>query len=630
MDDFTSLGPIASQSWSLLGSPSSAITPSIKEPVGAICTLTSTASAEIFSNLLTTDADDNWIASAHGTNEYYLVNTSTVYTAVMPDAVYENNAAMLKGLVSSLGLFQWGWGDNDTLGYNTIYVRLLDETDPDTKSPVGSPDSDYLKWADVTAAGEVFRSTDVGKYIRIHSGFIKITTYTSAIIVKGEIIKELDYITETTAWTLEEDVWNSTNGYPSCGTFFEERFCVAGSLAYPETIWGSVVGDYENFTPGVDDADSFEFTLAGRQVNVIQWIEPREYLIIGTTGAEWRLGPEDTGAALTPLNVVAKQQTPFGSYNMPPETVGTATLFLQRAGKKIREFTYQWESDGYVAPDLTILAEHITAAGIKGMAYQQEPFSTIWAYDNVGALLALTYLRDQDVIGWCQYPIGTAEVESLCCIPGDGYDELWAIIKRTVNGSTVRYVEMMEEVCDDTEDEYIVNKGLNAFFVDSGITYTGVATKTIAGLSHLEGETVSVLAAGGIQSSKIVSGGQITLNTAATPVHVGLPYTGLLQTMRLDITLRDGTAQGRLKNIHEIIMRVYRSGAFKVGRDESNLDVVIDREKVITLGAPYDLFTGDLPIGYDNHWESDARVMIVQDKPMPLTVVAIMAEVSIK
>lgn len=629
IDDFSAVGPIASQSWSLLGSPVGSVTPSIKAPVGGICDITSSGASETFTSLLTTDADDNWIASGSGTDEYYIVNTATFFPAAKPSKVYEDAVELVEGTLGSLGIKQWAWGDNDALGYDTIYIRLSDGTDPDTKSPVILPDADYVKSGAVVATANLFRAADVGKYIRVHGGLIKITAYASAASVSGEIIKELDAVTATTNWTLESDVWNATNGYPSCGTFFEERLCLAGSSTYPETVWGSCVGDYENFTPGVDAADSFEFTLAGRQVNVIQWLEPREYLIIGTAGAEWRLGPEDTGDALTPLNVVAKQQTSFGCYNMMPETIGTATLFLQRAGKKVREFSYQWESDGYVAPDLTILAEHITAAGIRGMAYQQEPASILWAFDADGALIAMTYLRDQDVVGWHQHPMGTAEVESLACIPGTGYDELWAIIKRTVNGATVRYIEMMEEVFDDTAADYITNKGLNAFFVDSGITYNGASTTTITGLTHLEGETVAILADGNIQANKVVAAGQITLSLAASVVHVGLAYTGLMQPMRLDAALKDGSAQGRLKKLHEVYVRVYRSGTFKVGRDIDHLDVVIDRERVITLGAPYDLFTGDLPVGYDDSWESDARVMIVQDKPMPLTVVAIMPEVSI-
>jgi len=633
IDDFPTVGPIASQSWSLLGSPDGSVLPSIASPAGGICTLTSSSASEAFTNLLTTDADNNWLLSGSGTTEYYIVNTATFYSATKPDKVYINGVESVEGALGTLGVSQWAWGDNDALGYDTIYIRLSDGSDPDSKSPVLTPDPDYIKSSIVTATGDLFRSSDVGKYVRIYSGFIKITSYTSATEVSGEILKELsdapDPITATVNWTLEAEVWNSTNGYPSCGTFFEERLCVAGSSAYPETIWGSVVGDYENFMPGVDASDSFEFTLAGRQVNVIQWIEPREYLIIGTAGAEWRLGPEDTGQALTPLNVVAKQQTAFGCYSLMPESVASSTLFLQRAGKKVREFTYQWESNGYVAPDLTILAEHVMKSGIAGMAYQQEPASILWAFLTDGSLVAMTYLREQDIVGWHRHPMGTAEVESLATIPGTGYDELWAVIKRTVNGVTVRYVEMLEDVFDDSAADYITNKGLNAFFVDSGITYNGASTSTITGLSHLEGETVAILADGNIQTSKVVASGQITLSAAATVVHAGLAYTGILQPMRLEAAMRDGTAQGRLKKIHEVNVRVYRSATFKVGRDESNLDVLVDRDRVITLGAPYDLFTGDLPIGYDDRWEKNARIMIVQDKPMPLTVVAIIPEVSI-
>ena len=455
---------------------------------------------ETFTNLLEENAN-HWVISGFGTTEYYLKNTAPFYSATKPDRIYLNDIQSTEGTVSSLAAGAWGWGNADTLGYNTIYVRLSDGTDPDSKSPLGSPDNDYVKksmltaitsgnWeiqgspngsltpdikspvgaiCTLTSTTNLFRSTDVGKYISIHSGFIRITQYVGATSVKGDILKELTAITATTTWELLSSVWTADLGYPTCGTFFEDRLC----LARDETVWGSVVGDYENFTPGVDDDASFEFTLAGRQVNAIQWIEPREYLILGTIGSEWRLGPEDIGLPLTPTNVVAKQQTTFGCDGIMPVTIGQATLFLQRAGRKIREFTYQWESDGYVAPDMTQLAPHVSESGIVELAYQQEPLSILWAVTVDGALIGLTYLRAEDVIGWHRHPVD-GFVESISVIPGDGYDELWAVINRgTINGQTVRYVEMMEKIFDDDDATFKANKGLNAFFVDSGLTYEG-------------------------------------------------------------------------------------------------------------------------------------------------------------
>lgn len=636
IDDFASVGPIASQSWSLLGSPNGTITPSIKSPEGAICTLTGSGGSETFTNLLDHPVvpNDNWLASGSGTNEFYLTNAATFYSAVEPDAFYIDGVVSIHGALGTLGISQWGWGDNDALGYNTIYVRLADGSDPDTKSTFAAPDDDYLKRSTISATTDLFRAADVGKYMRVHSGLVKIITYTSALIVSGEILKELTAITATTVWTLEDEVWNATNGYPRCGTFFEERMCEASSLEYPETVWGSVTGDYENHTPGVDDSDAFSFTISGREVSIIRWIEPDEYLLIGSVGKISRLGPEDSGSPLTPLNVIAKRQSTDGAANIMPVAAGNAILYVQRTGfddskgLKIGELAWSWENEKYVTPDMTLMAEHISKTGFLGIVYQKEPNSVLWCHRYDGEVAALTYLREQTVVGWHRHPTD-GDVESMATIPGDGYNEVWAVINRTVNGATVRYVEMMAKIFNDDVATYTANKGLNAFFVDCGITYNGVATTTISGLDHLNGESVVALADGSYVSPKTVSGGQITLPVAATVVHVGKAYTGTIQTMRPVVSLRNGTTQGKVKKVNGGNIMVYQSGPFKIGRDATHLDQCFDKERVMIMGAPYPLFTGDIPFGFDDSYNRQNRVMIIQDKPMPLTVVGLMLELSI-
>lgn len=633
IDDFASVGPIASGSWELQGSPVGTLDFTLKGPVGSIVTVTAQTS-EVQTALLD-NGSNYWTVSGSGTGEYYLLNTAPFYSATKPDKVYLNGIERTEGTAGSLSTNQWDFADNDTLGYNTIYVRLGDSTDPDSKA---SSAESYVTRGDITAAPNVFRSTDVGKYIRVLSGFVKITAYTSAIVVKGEILKELvsdETSPQTDSWTLESDMWSSTLGYPSCGVFFENRLFVAGSTSFPETVWGSVSGDYENFVPGTDDSDAIQFSLASRQISVIRWMETRDFLIVGCIGGEWKVGPEDSGSPLTPLNVVAKQMQTKGCANISPVTIEGSTLYLQRAGRKIREFTYQFESDGYVAPDLTLLAEHITAGGIVGMAYQQEPLSILWCVRTDGKLIGLTYLRDQDVIGWHIHETDGL-VESVAVIPGDGYDELWMVVKRTINGGDVRYVEMMEAFFEDSNTTYKANKGLNAFFVDSGITYNGASTTTITGLDHLEGETVSVLADASVGAAKVVASGQITLDVAATVVHVGLPYTALIQTMKFNTQLQDGTAQGRQKRIVSAILKVNESGMFKLGRDEDNLQTATEQVINQTTGgisfiineAP-DLYTGDTrPYILDSEWDRYAQMVIVQDKPLPLTVLSIIPGVA--
>jgi hypothetical protein len=630
IDDFASVGPIAADSWSLQGSPVGTLKPSVAFPVGGICTLTSQA-VSTTTNLLDADGD-HWTSSPAAPNEFYLDNSAPFYSLTKPTKVFINNIERAEGTVGTLGLSSWDFGDNDTLGYDTIYVRLGDNSDPDTKA---AADETYVKKQDDVAAKDVFRSTDVGKFVRILSGFVKITSYNSATVVKGEILKELSDNTETANWTLESEMWDATNGFPSVGVFFENRLIVAGSPSFPETVWGSVSGDFENFTPGVDDADSIQFSLASRQINIIRWIEPRDYLIIGCIGGEWRVGPEDSGAPLTPTNVTAKQQRTNGCANILPVTVDRSTLFLQRSSRKIREFTFEFTNDGYEAPDLTLLAEHISEGGIIAMAYQQDPLSILWCVRNDGKLIGMTYLRDQDVVGWHIHETD-GSVESIITIPGDGYDEVWAIVNRTINGSTVRNVEMLEAFFSDDSATFKTNKGLNAFFVDSGTTYNGAATTTITGLSHLEGEAVNVLADGSVIEGKTVSGGKITLSIAASIVHVGLPYTGLLEQLRFNASLQDGTAQGQKKRIHRFIVRANESGPFKAGADENNLLPVTGTTTGgssggllgMILGAVPDLFTGDLQVDNNEDWNREGSLTVVQDKPLPMTILAIVPEVA--
>jgi len=667
IDDFADTSAIASGSWTMQGSPTATIAPSSNSPEGSITTITSSGETEAVTNLVTVGGSD-WVASASGTAEYYLKSAAAGYQSAIPDRIYLEGDEASSGSLGTLGTKQWGWGDNDTLGYDTIYIRLHDGADPN-----GLSDADDVSCAAVGAGIDVFRTSDVGKYIRLNGGFVKITSFTSSTEIKAEIIKEMTstYISwatgtsyyvgntvknnanyyrclddhtagtfatdlasgkwtltsssndKTLSWTMEEEIWNATNGYPSYGTFYEDRLICADG----ENIRGSKTGDYENFTPGTDDDDSLDFTIAGRQINKIEWLEPRESLIVGTNGSEWKLSPESTTEALTPTNVSAKQQTNYGCADIMPITVGHSTLFVQRALRKIREFTWQLETEGYVAPDMTLLAEHITEGDIAEMAYQQEPYSIVWVRLADGGLVAMTYLRDQDVVGWHKHPIN-GDVESIACIPGDGYDELWMIVKRTINGSSVRYVEMLEEFFHDDAETFEDNNGLNAFFVDCGITYNSTATTTITGLDHLEGETVAVLADGGVRENATVSGGSITLSRSASVVHVGLAYTGLLQTMRPEVGFKEGTWQGEIKRINGATIRVYESGTFKFGRDASHLDNALFKTSDVAMGTPPALFTGDKKISYEGSYDTDARLMIVQDKPLPLTVVAIIQEVS--
>lgn len=466
-------------------------------------------------------------------------------------------------------------------------------------------------------------------YLHSGEGYAQLITYSSNVSMTANVISHLpDSVVgsggATKRWAFGS--WSDERGYPGSVCFYEDRLIWAGNASQPQTLWGSVVGDYANHKTGTADDDSFQFTLNSDQVNVIEWINPGKALMIGTAGGEFVMSGSTLDEAITPTNVrIIRADTKGSKANVRPTRIGNKVLFIQRSGRKVREIEYVLENDGYRSPDLSLLAEHIPDGGIIRSAWQQEPDQLFWMVTTDGKLICMTYDQSEQVIGWHRHPVGgDGIVESIAAIPhpdGD-QDQLWMIVKRTINGATKRYVEFLEKewrATNDIED---------AFFVDSGLTYDGVATTTITGLNHLEGQTVAVLADGSSHADKVVSSGAITLDRAASVVQVGLGYNSTIQTMRFEAGAADGTAQGKTKRITDCAIRLYQTGpGLWIGPDTLNMEEIQFRDSTMAMDQPVPLFNGDKgaqawPTGY----EKDARVTVQHRLPLPCTVTAIMPQ----
>ena len=469
-------------------------------------------------------------------------------------------------------------------------------------------------------------STDVGRLVHLKDGHLKITGYTSTTVVTAEVIVSMSSGSATDDFALGS--FSDTTGHPSCVTFFEQRLVFAGTTAQPQTIFFSKSGDYENMDDNyhgtVADDDAIIYTIASNQVNAIRFMTATRTLIIGTAGGEFTVSGGGTDVAITPTNILIKKQSNHGAANLDSIAAGNATLFVQRAKRKIRELAYNFDVDGYLAPDMTILAEHITEGGVIQMAYQQEPNSIIWMVRNDGQLIGFTYQRDQQVTAWHRHIFGgsfgsgSAVCESVAVIPTDNSEyQVWVIVKRTVDGSTVRYVEYMNNFDFDEADNTTFN------FLDSQLSYSGTATTSISGLDHLEGQTVSILVDGATHPDKTVSSGAITLDREGEDVKVGLAYTSLLQTMRLDAGSQDGTSQGRTKRIFDITIRMYESVGVEVGPDLDNMERIPFRSSADPQDAGIPVFTGDKEIEFRGNYESDGFVYVRQTQPLPLTILSL-------
>ena len=492
-----------------------------------------------------------------------------------------------------------------------------------TLTPSGTTGS-----VNITASASTFAATDVGRLVSFSSGRAKITGFTSATVVAATTQVDFANTNAVTDWKL--GAFSGTTGHPSCVSFFEQRLVFAGTLAEPQTLYFSKSGDYENMTTGTNADDAMVYTIASNQVNRIRYLKSVRTLLVGTSGGEFTVSADGTDAAITPTNIVIKKQSSYGTANVDAQPAGNSILFLQKAKRKIRELSYNFDTDGYVAPDLTILNDIVTKSGINEMAYQQEPDSILWCVRDDGILAGLTYQRSEAVIAWHRHKLGgtfgtgsTATgygvVESVASISGQlTEDDFYVIVKRTINGATKRYVEAFAPFDFDETD------ATDFRFADSHLTYSGSATTTLSGLAHLEGQTVSVLADGATHADKVVSSGQITLDRSTTKAVVGLAYDSVLQTMRIEGGAAEGTSQGKTKRISKVVLRLFETVGVKVGPSLSNLETIPFRTTSSQMNNPVDtLLAGDKEIEFRDDYNTDGFIFVKQDQPLPLSVLAI-------
>lgn len=559
----------------------------------------------------------------------------------------------------------------------------------------------------------LFASTDVGRHVRMLQGtvwgWVKIATFVDAAHVTVDIQATLTSVVAKATWRL--GVWSDTTGYATAVTFHEDRLF----FGTKQKIDGSKSGDYENFAPtGLDSVvaadNAVSFSLNDNKVNDIKWMTSDEKgMIVGTAGGEWLVRASTQNEALSPTNIKATPSTYFGSANIQPVQVGKATLFLTPSAKKLREISYFFDVDGFRAPDLSYLSEHITGAGLTQLAYQKEPQSIVWGVRADGALVGMTYERELDNlrVGWHRHILGgvsdaagtQAIVESVDCIPSStgARTEVWLIVKRWINGAVVRTVEYLTPLFQDD----ILQK--DAFFVDCGLTYddpktiTGVTAATppvvtsnahgfsntnrilhssligsneinnlkfyaanvaantyelqtavgtnavgvgnhayvsggyarklvttISGLTHLEGQVVSILADGAVLPNQTVTAGAITLPYASAVVQIGLAYNSDGQMLRIEAGAADGTALGKTRRSHRCGFLLHRTLGLKVGTDFVTMNSITGRTSADALGAAPPLFSGIVSDTLEADYDFENQIAWRQSQPLPYTILAVM------
>lgn len=513
-----------------------------------------------------------------------------------------------------------------------------------------------------------FVSTDVNRLIRLeHAGreaaWGVITAYTNSQTVTVLLYRDVASTVPTETWQLGS--WSDTSGWPATGTLYQQRLLTMATTDQPQTFWGSQSGDFQNmradsFVGGaktVEDDDAFVYTLAAKKGAPIRWASGSRRLILGTAIGQCIISSR--GAALSPTDLIAEFHTSVRAASIEPVEINTATLFTEGSQQAVDDIGYDYQIDGYRAADLNILADHVAGAGFSQLVYQARPYGLAWARKSDGTLAVLTYKRDENVVGWGAVAIagssaGDAVVESISVKPGAAAgslqtytsadrDELWLQVKRTINGSTKRYIEVMEgfyrgpnRALYTTQASWLTAAfaaQADAFYVDCGITYSGGSTSTITGLSHLNGESVMVNGSGAAQGPFTVSGGSITLTTAVTKAQAGLSRTWRIRGLKLPFGAQTGTAVGQSKNLSHMVAILLDSASFSYGIEltaeqtaNGDPEFFSGPNAMPTNGA---LFTGEtaLPISGAGG-DSDPRIVLKGSQPLPWTLLGIAPKVA--
>jgi len=501
------------------------------------------------------------------------------------------------------------WEDYVFIGNQTSIINKSLTFSSDEEEPANSWIRFWFDEFDFTGTVEINLGVDDTSEI---IGLARITAFNSTSSVDVEILVPVQHelsvgissgyggtsSTRSKAWSY--GAFSDNSGYPCCVALFENRLCYAGTSSNPDRLWLSRTDDYTDFQFSDVDTGAIDLTLNSGQIDEINWMVPAERLVIGTAGSEWSLGASDERKAITPTGFDLKRKTTYGSNDVQGLLVNSAVLFLMRQSRKVREWTPNYNLQDFVAPDLAILAEHITDGGVVQWDYQQQPDNILWSIRTDGTLLGFTYERDQNVTGWHRHANTAFTFESLAILPrANDEDEIWV----SVNLGGTRVVAKMND--REWGTDYTSEWAGSDLYVDY---------QSAGDALHLAGKTVTLVVDGVPQGTQVVDGsGNITGATGTVNI-VGLPFTSTLAPMYFLIDSQTGTTKGTKADNRHAVIRYKDTYSAKAGQSLDDLGTVkFD-------GDATALYSEDAETWYNNSSDFLLTCYVVQDEPMPCTV----------
>lgn len=413
--------------------------------------------------------------------------------------------------------------------------------------------------------------------------------------------------------------------YPALAGYYQQRQIFARTLNAPNKMWTTKSADFRNLqtsTPAKAD-DAITITLVSQKVNEIKAIVPASNLMLLTSDGEWAVRPANGEALAADDPPAAVPQSFWGSSGLQPILAGDAVLFVDASQRAVREMVPNVIDEAkWGGKDMTVLAQHLLRENrIVSWDYQRHPDSIIWAARDDGCLLAFSYQREHEVFAWslCET---VGRVKDVCVLREGLEDVVYLLVERELAGAPAWTVERMAS--------RLVTSAAEGVFLDASIQTTfATPSATIPGLWHLEGMTVTVIADGNVMPPAVVTNGAVTLSVPVTEALVGLPYTSRIETLPVrGVAGQRQTGMGAPKAIGDLVMRVFRTRGIWAGPSFDEGDLIEVKQRTFEeMGAPIELFTGDIQLHVLSSWEAFDGICIEQRDPLPMTILAIAPEV---
>ncbi len=418
---------------------------------------------------------------------------------------------------------------------------------------------------------------------------------------------------------IQDTPFTGAGNYPAAVSYFEQRRSFGGTTDRPLNLWMTRSGTESNLNYSIPtrDDDRIAIRIAAREASAIKHLVPLANLIVLTASGTGRVTSLNSDA-ITPNSISVRPQTYVGAGDAQPVVANTNMLYSTTNGR-VHEMRYDWQANGYITLDRSIMAPHLfDYMTIVDKAFAKAPTQILWCVSSCGKLLGMTYLPEQQVWAWHQHTTDGL-FESVTTVNENNEDMLYAIIRRTINGQTKRFIERMRSRRFETPAD--------AFFVDCGATYSSEEpVTTISGVTWLEGKTINILADGAVHRQLVVQNGSFTLDQPARKIQFGLPITATMQTLPLSTEAMMAFGQGCVKNVNKVTMRVLNSSGVFAG---PSLDMLTQYKQRTTepLGSPPALKTDEIEIDVQPDWGSGAQIYVQQADPLPITVLNMTLEV---